>query len=198
MRLIATTIRSVTPHPKKPWHQRIVLGFWAAKYLPLCAEHLPSFSITYIGFSTSYARQFLRTPNVSFNMLQQTLSVPYLGKSFIKEAQRKGRPVYTWTVNDEDRMRWTIREGLDGVCTDDPKRFLEVCDGWEQGHREVNISRQSWMLTAWTQFMIFVFGAIFWWKHGGLDRSQESLKPTAQATKEPGRMQKKPQKTPMS
>lgn len=27
-------------------------------------------------------------------------------------------------------------------------------------------------MTAWIQFMIFVFGAIFWWKYGGLDRQE--------------------------
>ena len=172
MRLIAETINKVTPHSEKPWNQRIVLGCWAAKYLPLCAEYLPSFSITNIGFSTTYARQFFRTPNVSFNMLFQTLLVPYFGSSFLKEARRKGRPVYTWTVNDEDKMRWTIRQGLDGVCTDNPKRFLEVCEDWEQGHQTIKISRKEWFSTAWIQLMICLFGAIFWWKYGGMDRFQ--------------------------
>lgn len=172
MRLIAATIKTVTPHPKRPWNQRIVLGCWAAKYLPLCAEYLPSFSVTNIAFSTAYARQFLHTPNVSFNMILQSLLVPYFGSRFLKEVRRKGRPVYTWTVNDEDRMRLTIRKGLDGVCTDNPKRFLEVCDEWEQGHRTISIGRQEWSSTAWFQLLICVFGAIFWWKHGDLDRSQ--------------------------
>ena len=198
MRLVAKTIDTVAPHMKKPWNQRIVLGCWAAKYLPLCAEYLPSFSITNIGFSTTYARQFFRTPNISFNMLLQTLRIPYFGSSFIKEARQKGRPVYTWTVNEEDKMRWTIREGLDGVCTDNPKRFLEVCDEWEQGYQVVNISRKEWMMIAWIQLMICIFATIFWWKHGGLDRLQEAPQQGVEARQEPRKMKKKIQKMPIS
>ncbi|KAL2058728.1 hypothetical protein ABVK25_000019 [Lepraria finkii] len=41
MRLIAHTISSVPPSPYKPWNQRIVLGCWAAKFIPLCSKHLP-------------------------------------------------------------------------------------------------------------------------------------------------------------
>ena len=89
-------------------------------------------------------------------------------------------------------MRWSIREGLDGVCTDDPKRFLEVCEEWEQGQQEINIAWKQWMVTAWIQILICIFGAIFWWKHGGLDRSQEGANDSIQAaTQEPRRREKK-------
>ena len=157
-----------------PWDHRIVLGCWAAKYLPLCTKHLPTFPITHIGFSTSYARLFLRVPNVSFNMLQHSLLVPFVGSRFLRDARRKGRPVYTWTVNDDEKMKWCIQEGLDGVVTDDPKRFREICKDWKQGCRRVNIPIKSWAMTAWIQCMVLLFGTIFWWKFGGMDRSQLS------------------------
>ena len=32
-----------------------------------------------------------------------------------------------WTVNAEERMEWCIRRELDGVITDDPAVFLDVC-----------------------------------------------------------------------
>ncbi|KAK5020349.1 hypothetical protein LTR16_012610, partial [Cryomyces antarcticus] len=50
------------------------------------------------------------------------------GPSFIKKCKRQGREVLAWTVNDEKKMRWCVKRELDGVITDDPKKFLEVCE----------------------------------------------------------------------
>ncbi|KAL9132149.1 MAG: hypothetical protein Q9217_000083 [Psora testacea] len=166
MRTISETIASIAPSPTKPWNKRIVLGCWAAKYLPLCAQYLPTFPITHIGFSISYARQFLSAPNVSFNMLQRSLIVPIFGARFLRDAKAKGRPVYDWSVNEESMMNWSIKQGLDGVITDDPKRFLEVCEEWESGKRDVEISLKQWMSILWVYLMVLIFGIIFWWKYG--------------------------------
>lgn len=172
MRLIAETIAAVPPNPLKAWNQRIVLGCWAAKYLPLCKKYLPTFPISHIGFSIPYARQFLSVPNVSFNMLQKTLIVPFFGKRFIRDAKDRGRPIYAWTVNEEDMMRWCISKGLDGVITDDPKKFLEVCEDWQRGKRDIHISWGQWMMILWINIMVLVFGGIFWWKHGGMGKQK--------------------------
>lgn len=187
MRLIARTIAGVAPNPLKPWDQRIVLGCWAAKFIPLCANYLPTFAITHIGFSLAYARQFLSVPNVSFNVLQQSLLLPYFGARFLRDAKAKGRPVYDWTVNEEAMMRWSISKGLDGVITDDPKTFLEVCDDWEQGTREIKFPWKSLTMIAWINFMVVIFGSIFWWKHGRMDRQQMKKKKVAQAMSFSGR-----------
>ena len=58
MRLIASTIESVTSSSPKAWKGRVVLGIWATKYLPLCEQYLPGYPISHIGFSTTYAAQF--------------------------------------------------------------------------------------------------------------------------------------------
>ncbi|KAH6625443.1 Tubulin/FtsZ, GTPase domain-containing protein [Boeremia exigua] len=97
MRLISETIRSVPPSPAKPWQSRIVLGCWAAKYLPLCSHYLPGFSVSHIGFSVLVASYFFTVPNVSFNMNQAVLMPPW-GKAFIRKAQRDGRPVEIITL----------------------------------------------------------------------------------------------------
>ena len=68
MRLIAETLTSVPANPARSWKDRIVLGVWAVKFIPLCQSYLPGFPISHIGFSTCYARQFLKVPNCSFNM----------------------------------------------------------------------------------------------------------------------------------
>lgn len=131
MRLIAETIKGVTPTAGKAWKHRIVLGIWAAKYLPLARRYLPDFPITYIGFSLLYARQFLGAPDVSFNMMCPALQGPG-GSSFIRECKALDRQIFAWTVNTEAKMDWCIRKGLDGVITDDPGKFLEVCESFDE------------------------------------------------------------------
>lgn len=160
MRLIAQTISCVRPSPKRPWSSRVVLGCWAAKYLPLAAHYLPSFPITHIGFSTSYARQFFKAPNVSFNMLLPILMAPG-GKKFIRDAQALGRPVFAWTVNVEDKMEWCIRRNLDGVCTDDPKLFLDVCDRFDESAPEKRIPPLLILEAVRIWLMAFVFGFVY-------------------------------------
>lgn len=168
MRLIASTLASAPPSPSKPWSERVVLGIWATKFLPLCTEHLPEYAISNIGFSIPYARQFLSVPNVSFNILQKALMLPYRGPKFLRDVKRAKRPLYVWTVNEEYFMRWSIEKGVDGVITDDPKRFLEVCDAWEKGDRAVG--KMTWVqlrLVVWFNMMLLLFGWIFRWNFGG-------------------------------
>lgn len=143
MRLISDTVRSVAPSRWRPWHKRIVLGCWAAKYLPLCSRYLPGFPVSHIGFSTLIASYFFTVPNISFNMHQSVLMTPW-GRLFIRKAQREQRPVYAWTVNEESRMRWDTRHGLDGVITDDPKLFLEVRRAWQEGTSD-GVSLRTWL-----------------------------------------------------
>lgn len=118
----------------------------------------------HIGFSLSYARRFFSIPNVSFNMLQKILMGP-AGARFLRDAKRLGRPVLCWTVNEENLMRWSIKNGLDGVITDDPKRFLEVCDQWEQGKRKIFIQPKDFLLVLWLNLMVALFGTLFQWKY---------------------------------
>ncbi|KAF2028657.1 tubulin-domain-containing protein [Setomelanomma holmii] len=94
MRLIGETIRSVPPSPSRPWHTRIVLGCWAAKYLPLCSRYLPGFPVSHIGFSTLVASYFFSVPHVSFNLHHLVLMTPW-GRAFVRKAQRDDRPIIT-------------------------------------------------------------------------------------------------------
>lgn len=157
MRLIAQTIKSVPPSPSRPWSDRLVLGVWAAKFLPLCTEYLPGHPISHIGFSTCYARQFISVPNVSFNMLQKVLFGP-IGDSFVKDVKKAGRPIYDWTVNDANLMKWSIQHELDGVITDDPELFNEICDSWKFEEEKVaRVNLYQWLYTFWLYMIIMVF-----------------------------------------
>lgn len=182
MRLIATTIQQVPPTPTtKPWNQRIVLGCWAAKYIPLCQKYLPTYPITHIGFSIPYARKFLTPtfPNVSFNMLQKILVGPF-GASFLRDAKKEGRPVFTWTVNEVGWMRWCIGREVDGVITDDPRLFLEVCEGWKgemveegKGGKVVGgrngkgdgVRVRDYAVVVGIHVLAFFFGLLFRWRN---------------------------------
>ncbi|KAF1835163.1 tubulin-domain-containing protein [Decorospora gaudefroyi] len=170
MRLIGDTTRSVRPSPSRPWQNRIVLGCWAAKYLPLCSRYLPGFPISHIGFSTLIASYFFTVPNVSFNLAQAILMTPW-GRLFIRKAQNDGRPVYAWTVNEVSRMQWDIRHGLDGVITDDPKLFLEVRKSWHEGKKD-GISVMGWLDVLRVNFFCLIYTVLFQLKFGFQGKSE--------------------------
>ncbi|WPH02340.1 Hypothetical protein R9X50_00520300 [Acrodontium crateriforme] len=160
MRLIGSTIASVAPPETKPWTERIVLGAWAAKYLPLAQKYLPGFPIVHIGFSLPYARHFFTVPDVGFNMLLATLVAPG-GRRFIQDAQEKyNRPVLAWTVNTKDKMQWCIRRNLDGVITDDPELYLSVCENHDDNEPEklfpLNLRDYFDVIRVWA-FVVVIF-----------------------------------------
>lgn len=160
MRLIAKALESVHPG-QRPWNQRVVLGIWAAKFLPLCTKYLPGYPVSHIGFSTTYARQFLKVPNVSFNMLQRVLLGPF-GARFIRDVRKAKRPLYAWTINEENLMKWCVQKGLDGVITDDPKKFKQICDEWkEEQEKPASPTLWQWLYTLWVWVLITVFSVPF-------------------------------------
>jgi phosphatidylglycerol phospholipase C len=174
MQLIASTLAEVTP--STPWNQRVVLGCWTvslvlgmvvkdantnlkkANFLPLCEEHLPRYPITHIGVNISYARQFLKVPNVSFNMLQKIMVGPF-GEAFLSDVRAEGRLIFFWTVNDELSMKWSIYKQADGVITDDPKKYLEVCEKYEG--EKVNQTVSSLMFVVLINMLVTVFSFVF-------------------------------------
>ncbi|KAK1543274.1 glycerophosphoryl diester phosphodiesterase [Colletotrichum paranaense] len=120
-----------TPGPM-PWNERIVFGCWNQPYITHVRTILPAYPISLISWSPLYARNFLtpKQPNLSFNMFQKSLVGP-VGKLFIRDVKKNHRQLFVWTVNDEEWMEWSIRAGADGVITDDPELFREVCKRWE-------------------------------------------------------------------
>lgn len=155
MRLIAETIATVKPG-ETAWKDRIVLGIWAARFLPLCTKYLSGYPISHIAFSTCYARMFLKVPNVSFNMLQKVLLGP-IGAKFIKEVKDAGRQLFIWTVNDSNMMKWGIQKEVDGVITDDPRKFKEICDNWDDSEPTARPSVAQWLYTFWLYVLIGTF-----------------------------------------
>ncbi|KAF2669884.1 PLC-like phosphodiesterase [Microthyrium microscopicum] len=170
MRLIGEVISQVAPAKDRPWNQRITLGVWAANFVPLCDKYLPGFSISHIAFSTNYARQFFPVRNASFNILQNSM-MGVIGGAFLRKTQRLGRPLYSWTVNEPKRMEWCIKKQLDGVITDDPRLFLEVCKNWSPSSPKPSFSFKEWYSIMKFQVLTTVYGIYFRWKFGyGVER----------------------------
>ena len=105
-------------------------------------------------------------------MLQMVLMGP-TGSSFLKDARAAGRPVFAWTVNDDALMRWSIRKGIDGVITDDPKQFLDVCSTYDIHEGAERLPLRQYAFIAWINLMALLFSMLFRWKHGFyVDRSK--------------------------
>ncbi|CAN8105701.1 unnamed protein product [Discula destructiva] len=131
--LLAATIRAAAAaaaaNNAGHWQHRIVLGCWTARHVALCHAHLPGFAVAWIGVTLPLAREYLAVPNVALNMRQEPL-FGVGGRRFMEEVRADGtRPLFAWTVNSVAWMRWAIGVRLDAVITDDPKLFLEVCEG---------------------------------------------------------------------
>ncbi|KAK2753476.1 hypothetical protein FQN54_007866 [Arachnomyces sp. PD_36] len=160
IRLIAEAISSVPPG-RREWKDRVLLGCWAGHYLPLCNTYLPGFPITIISFSVVYSSQFLRVPNISFNTYQKILMGP-LGGGFLKRVKEAQRPIFGWTVNSPVLMRWCVRNGLDGVVTDDPETFRRICEEWDAGDDEdTSVGILQRLQLYWLALVVIVLGPIF-------------------------------------
>jgi len=157
--LVATAAAIASVKPSRPWKDRIVLGAWTGNYIDLCRTHLPGFSIAFINWSLVEASRLLRESDVGFNMLQPSLVGP-CGSRFIRETRKAGRNLFVWTVNKERWMYWSIRKGVDGVITDDPKRFLEVCEEWKAGGGQRSTTPGQFLREVFAQLMMIVFAPL--------------------------------------
>ncbi|CRG92022.1 glycerophosphoryl diester phosphodiesterase [Talaromyces islandicus] len=164
-RAIAATFADVKPS-SRPWNQRILLGCWAAKYLPLCTKHLPEYPITHIGFSVDYARQFLKVPRVGLNLFQSLMVGPR-GTWLLREVKRQkaDRTLLFWTVNEESWMKWSIRQEVDGVITDNPQKYLEVRKAYNK-HETISHTWASWKNILGWHWIFMKRGFSFRVKHG--------------------------------
>ncbi|KAI1092625.1 PLC-like phosphodiesterase [Rostrohypoxylon terebratum] len=177
--LLRATADAIASVPAvRPWSERILPCCWSIQYVQLTKEFLPGFPIAHVGMSSMYARALAAyVPNLSASMVQNLLAMPITGWRFIRDMKKAGHPIYTWTVNDENWMEWSIRKELDGVITDDPKLFLEVCNrvaGKEaEGRPGRLVTRRSWKAAAknafdWARYIpaILLVMSIYFVRHG--------------------------------
>ena len=135
-----------------------------AEYLPLCHQYFPETAVANIGFSPAYCRQFLPVQTVTYSILQASL-VGWSGRKLIDELHAHGRQVHSWTVNTEKSMDWCIRQGLDGVITDNIPQFLDMCRDFDQ-MREPRWPWKTLLGFTYFSFWIWVFGVVFRQRYG--------------------------------
>ena len=132
------------------------------QYVPLSGMYLPDFPITHIGVSIPFARKFLAYPNCAFNMLLPMLIGP-MGTKFMRQLRILQRPITVWTVNDKALMAWAIKHDLDGVISDDPKTYLDLCKHWDEARKKRNLSVKLLFTALWMQILVFILGPWFYW-----------------------------------
>lgn len=85
-----------------------------------------------------YATRFYLTWAIrpKYSVFQVPLAIPHKTKSlriveivtprFIRRAHSKGITVMVWTVNDPTIMKRLIKDGVDGIFTDDPATLINI------------------------------------------------------------------------
>jgi phosphatidylglycerol phospholipase C len=93
-------------------------------------------------------------------MLQKIVVGP-CGARFLKDCKTANRAVFLWTVNEDKWMRWSIRKGVDGVITDNPKRYLEVCKEYDESAPPDRLTVMDMWTMVWINALVVIFGSIF-------------------------------------
>lgn len=55
-----------------------------------------------------------------------SMGIPVLSQRLLNEMHRRGKPVFVWTVNEEDDMKRLMDSGVDGIITDRPSVLFEL------------------------------------------------------------------------
>lgn len=71
------------------------------------------------------------------------------GSAFMCEVEKADRSLFLWTVNDEQTMKWCISKEVDGVITDDPKKYLELDAKWKGGKAWPSLYSLGFFLFIW-------------------------------------------------
>ncbi|KAI1139827.1 PLC-like phosphodiesterase [Hypoxylon sp. FL0543] len=150
---LAETLASVPT--TRPWNERIILGCWEANYVALSLKILPGFPLAFQGWSVSYTSAIMQVPNLNLDMLCHTLATRS-GSRLIPEARRLDRLIFSWTIKEDEWMELSIRQGLDGVVTDDPKRFLELCSQWPKTQVRNRFTKRAAKQTAQWALICFL------------------------------------------
>ena len=118
-------------------------------------------------------------PNVSFNILQKMLLGP-IGARFMRDVKAANRSLFVWTVNDPEMMRWSIRREVDGVITDDPKKFLDICDQYDDRTEPAWLGWLIYLDVIRIHVMVMFFGFLFLHRHATKVSSRWTIKSSSE------------------
>jgi phosphatidylglycerol phospholipase C len=86
------------------------------------------------------------------------------GSGFLRDVRAANRSIFLWTVNDIVWMKWSIGKEVDGVITDDPKKYLEVRDSYCGG--KIRLPFKMWGSVIWINIFAAVISLLFRTKYG--------------------------------
>ncbi|KAH6652389.1 PLC-like phosphodiesterase [Truncatella angustata] len=156
-----------------PWNQRIILGLWTVEWVAACLRTLAEFPMSLIAWSPSLVSALLPVPNLNFTMFNYSFATPS-GSRLRQQAKQRSRLVFSWTDNADEWMVSSIRNEIDGVVTDDPKRLLELCDQKSpKAAQEVKsiITAKETILWVVGNFLVLATEIVLWFTKGS-PRSQ--------------------------
>ncbi|KAK4185840.1 PLC-like phosphodiesterase [Podospora australis] len=135
--LASTPVRSGS----RTWEERVKLGVWDEEWIAACTRYLPDFPIVLLTPSPAFASSMLeqssaKSLDLHFGLLNYTFAFGHRDRAFLKRARslktKEEKPmVFSWSDNDDMWMARSICNGVDGVITDDPGRFKELCSQWD-------------------------------------------------------------------
>jgi phosphatidylglycerol phospholipase C len=79
----------------------------------------------------------------------------------MRDVRKAKRQLYVWTVDGDNLMKWSIQHQVDGVITDDPKKFKRICDEWDEREPPARPSWIQWLYIFWVWTLIGVFSMPF-------------------------------------
>ncbi len=82
-------------------------------------------------FVVGVAQGSTSAPDRRFHVLDMPAEfegVPLITPAFVDAAHAHGRPIFVWTIDDEQAQRALFRAGVDGVMTDRPDVLRHVVD----------------------------------------------------------------------
>ncbi|KAI9369823.1 PLC-like phosphodiesterase [Aspergillus egyptiacus] len=163
---LATTIASV-PAASRPWNERIILAAWRAEWVAACQKHLPGFPVALTTPFPTYATAMLQVPDLHFSLFNYTFATRR-GIQFRRRAREHARKIFSWSDNHEEWMAASIRNEVDGVITDDPKRFLELCTRWQVDGMQTagKMTLKQMVLWVVVNFVVIVWEMLSALKHG--------------------------------
>jgi len=163
--LIRRTAAAVASVPSKNgWSDRILLCCWTAAYVRLSRKYMPKFPLANVTWSPFYATAMAKAvPDIGLSVHRLALYSPF-GQLLMRRIQGSGsHPLYSWTINEEGWMEWAIRRRLNGIITDDPKLYLEVCkryrqeSGIQRARRRYSLQSMWQALHAWYDVLYFIW-----------------------------------------
>ena len=97
----------------------ILFSFDASIYIK---RQLPSYKVSYLeGDKTPQEIKQVGLDGIDYNH-----KVFQENKNYLKDARKLGLITNSWTVNNEDLFKTFLKEKIDVITTDYPKKFLEI------------------------------------------------------------------------